>query len=132
MTGRLLFVCHLNMVRSPMAEGLARRKGFEAVSCGLEPGEPDDLMMAVMREVGIDMSGHDPKSLQSMADEPFDRIIAFTDETFAASKAVFGPDAPVELWSLPMPDSGSYDVRAVMDGYRAIRSVIANRLDRLT
>ncbi|MEM7728025.1 MAG: low molecular weight phosphatase family protein [Pseudomonadota bacterium] len=132
MTERVLFVCQLNMVRSPMAEGLARKKGFDAVSCGLDPGEPDELMTAVMREVGIDMTGHEPRSLQSMAGEPFDRVVAFTDDTYAAAQAVLGDDAPIELWSIPMPVTGSYDVRAIMDTYRSIRTIISNRLDRLS
>ncbi|MGB3456955.1 MAG: hypothetical protein WBG08_07750 [Litorimonas sp.] len=132
MSARLLFVCQLNMVRSPIAEGLARSKGYDAVSCGLTPGEePDELMMAIMREVGVDMSAHDPRSLHSVQDERFDHIIAFSDDTYAAAEAVFGADAPLQLWNLPMPATGSYDVRAIMDAYRAIRSIISNRLDRL-
>ncbi len=131
-TERLLFVCQLNMVRSPIAEGLARSKGYEAVSCGLSPGEePDELMLSVMREIGIDMSDHDPKSLRSVDGQAFDRIIAFSDDTHAAAEAVFGVDAPLELWPVRMPTNESYDVRAIMDAYRSIRTLLSNRLDRL-
>lgn len=131
MSDPILFVCQLNMVRSPMAEGLARKRGLEAVSCGLEPGETDEMMIAVMREVGVDMSAHEPQSLQSVASQSFSKIIAFTEDSFAAVQSVFGDDAQVELWSIPMSNTGSYDVRAIMDSYRTIRTIIATRLDRL-
>jgi protein-tyrosine-phosphatase len=114
-----------------MAEGLARKRGLEAVSCGLEPGETDEMMIAVMREVGVDMSAHEPQSLQSVASQSFSKIIAFTEDSFAAVQSVFGDDAQVELWSIPMSNTGSYDVRAIMDSYRTIRTIIATRLDRL-
>ena len=128
---KLLFVCQLNMVRSPIAQGLADAHGHEAYSCGLAPGEPDELMMTVMQERGIDMSAHAPRSLNDYADDSFDRIIAFSSDAAAASQAVFGEDAPVELWNLPMPQTGSHDVRAVLDTYRSLASIIDSRLMRM-
>lgn len=131
MSDRILFVCQLNMVRSPMAEGLARKKGLDAVSCGIQPGaEADELMMSVMRDVGIDMSQHEPQSLQDVAGQKFARIITFSEDSQASATAIFGAEAPIELWSIPMPAMGSHDVRAIMETYRAIRTVISNRLDR--
>ena len=128
---KLLFVCHLNMVRSPIAQGLADAHGHEAYSCGLSPGEPDELMTAVMEERGIDMSAHVPRSLNAFAQESFDRVIAFSPETAEAARAVFGPDAPVDLWNLPMPQTGSHDVRAVLDTYRALATIIDKRLQAI-
>lgn len=126
----ILFVCQLNMVRSPMAEGLARQAGLKATSCGMEAGELDDLMLSVMREVDIDMGTHHPQSLHDVADLSFSRIIAFSEDSRDAAQAVFGPDIEVELWAIPMPTSGHLDVRAILDSYRSIRTVIANRLKR--
>lgn len=131
MSDKILFVCQLNMVRSPMAEGLARKKGFKAISCGLEAGEPDELMISIMREVGVDMSQHEPQALSDVADQTFDRVIAFTDDTYAAAEAVLGCDQPIDLWSIPMPSMGSHDVRAIMDTYRSIRTIILNRIERM-
>lgn len=129
---KLLFICQLNAVRSPMAEGLAKRDGFEAESCGLDPAiEPDELMIAVMREKGVDMNDHRSTSLREHTDQPFDHIIAFTDDSFEAAKAVFGSEADIRLWRVPNPSVGNYDVRALMDTYRAIRDVIETRLKTL-
>lgn len=132
MSDPILFICQLNMVRSPMAEGLARKKGLNAVSCGLDPGEADELMIAVMREVGIDMGDHEPKSLKDFTGQTFDRIVTFSEDSRQTALAVFGEDAPIELWAVPNPSMGSHDVRAIMDTYRSIRTVIANRIDRLS
>ena len=128
---KLLFVCQLNMVRSPIAQGLADAHGHEAYSCGLHPGEPDELMMTVMGERGIDMQSHQPRSLSHFAGDSFDRIIAFTADSAAAAQAVFGDDAPVEFWNLPMPQTGSHDVRAVLDTYRTLATIIDTRLSRI-
>lgn len=135
MSAPILFVCQLNRVRSPMAEGLAKKKGLNAVSCGIRPevsDEADDLMVAVMREVGVDMSGHHSRSLREAADGDYKRIVTFSDDSFEATKAIF-PDHPaIELWSIPMPPAGAYDIRAIMDSYRSIRTIIGNRLERMT
>ena len=128
---KLLFVCQLNMVRSPIAQGLADAQGHEAYSCGISPGEPDELMMTIMQERGIDMSAHQPRSVQDYADESFDRIIAFSKDAADTADAVFGDDAPVELWNLPMPQTGSHDIRAILETYRTIAAIIDTRLQNM-
>jgi len=131
---RVLFICQLNSVRSPMAEGLLRKRlGAAGVvkSCGLTPDEPNDFMMTIMNEVGIDMSGHQPLGLEEVRHESFDRIIAFTQDVKDSAEAAFGKDKPgVELWAVPNPGEGSLDVRALLNNYRAIRSNIDARLAR--
>ncbi|GGX58793.1 arsenate reductase [Litorimonas cladophorae] len=131
---RVLFICQLNSVRSPMAEGLLRKRLGDAVdvqSCGLTPIEPNDFMLSVMREVGIDMGDHEPLALADLQDETFDRIIAFTASAQASAEAAFeDTDMEIELWAVPDPGEGSLDVRAMLDNYRAIRSNIDARLGR--
>lgn len=130
----VLFICQLNSVRSPMAEGLLRKRlGDKAnvKSCGLTPDDPNDFMLTIMKEVGIDMSGHDPLGLDDIKDESFDRIIAFTAGAKAGAEAVLDDSHPeIELWAVPNPGEGSLDVRALMNNYRAIRSNIDARLAR--
>jgi len=131
---KVLFICQLNSVRSPMAEGLLRARLGDRVnvkSCGLTPDIPNDFMLNIMNEVGIDMSGHEPLSLRDVQHESFDRVIAFTEAAKAGAEAVlgdFGPD--IELWAVPNPGEGSLDVRALMNNYRAIRANIDARLAR--
>ncbi len=130
----ILFICQLNSVRSPMAEGLLRKRLGDKVnvkSCGLTPDDPNDFMLSIMNEIGIDMSGHEPLGLDDIKDESFDRIIAFTAGAKAGAEAVLDGSHPdIELWAVPNPGEGSLDVRALLNNYRAIRSNIDARLGR--
>ena len=130
----VLFICQLNSVRSPMAEGLLRKRLGEKVnvkSCGLTPDDPNDFMLSIMKEVGVDMSGREPLGLDDIVNERFDRIIAFTAGAKAGAEAVLDDSHPeIELWAVPNPGEGSLDVRALMNNYRAIRSNIDARLAR--
>ena len=130
----VLFICQLNSVRSPMAEGLLRKRLGNKIfvkSCGLTPDDPNDFMLSIMNEIGIDMSGHKPLAVEDVKGEAFDRIIAFTAAAKAGAEAVLGDNHPeIELWSVPNPGEGSLDVRALLNNYRAIRSNIDARLAR--
>ncbi len=130
----ILFVCQLNSVRSPMAAGLMRKHFPDLAdirSCGLSEGDLDDFMVTVMKEKGVDMSGHKALSLGDLQDEPFDIVIAFTEPAYQSAKVVFeDSDTEIELWALPDPGQGSLDVRALLNNYRALRDNIEARLLR--
>lgn len=129
--GSVLFICYLNAIRSPMAEGLMK-KNFPSVyaeSCGIAQGDRDDLMIAVMKESRVDMSEHEPQTLAHLQDALFDVVISFTPDAYHAAQAVFhDSDTIVEHWPLPDPTSGSIDVRALMNNYRSLRDNIEMRL----
>lgn len=129
----VLFVCTLNSIRSPMAEGLMKQKFGQDVyvqSCGLEAGELNELMVAVMREKGIDLSAHNSKSLNQISDQYYDIIITFNQQALAAVKAVFeDTECEIECWEVPDPTIGALDVRAMMDNFRAVRDNIEMRID---
>lgn len=76
---RLLFVCVGNTCRSQMAEAVAKQMGHEAQSAGtnLDPGSvvAQDAIK-VNGEIGIDMSGQYPKSVDDIDTTGFDRIIS--------------------------------------------------------
>ena len=63
----VLFLSTGDSTRSLMAEGFLRTQKtgdcFQAVSVGIEPGEPRPLAAEVMREVGVDISGEKPRSV---------------------------------------------------------------------
>ncbi len=61
---RALFVCVHNAGRSQMAAAFWERAGGEARSAGSEPAERvHPNVVAVMREIGIDLSTHIPRRL---------------------------------------------------------------------
>ena len=130
----VLFVCYLNSIRSPMAEGLMKNLVGNKIyiqSCGESKGDLDTLMVAVMKEKGIDMSAHSARSLTELNDQSYDLIIAFTEGAAAAATAAFeGQDVTIETWPTPEPTAGALDVRAMMNNYRAVRDLIEARLKR--
>jgi len=130
----VLFVCTLNSIRSPMAEGIMKAKFGDDIyvqSCGLESGELSDLMVAVMGEKGIDMSAHKSKTLAEIADTSFDVVVAFNPDAEAAVRAVFDDsDTEIESWPTPDPTQGAMDVRAMMDNFRAVRDVVEMKIDK--
>ena len=59
----VLFACGMNSVRSPMAAALFRQmfgKTMHVGSAGVQKGEADPFVAAVMAEIGIDMANHKP------------------------------------------------------------------------
>jgi arsenate reductase len=78
----VLFVCTGNSARSQMAEGLLRTSGgagFSVFSAGTNPTRVRPEAIAVMKEVGIDISGHRSKAVDEFAGREFDYIITVCD-----------------------------------------------------
>ena len=129
---RVLFLCYLNSIRSPMAEGLMKKLHPDAhvASAGLASGELDDLMVAVMREKGIDMEHHVSRTLDQLGRD-WDVAIALTEPAGAAAESYFkDTDTIVETWELPDPTKFYYDVRQMMNDYRAVRDNLEMRIQR--
>ena len=77
---KLLFVCVENSNRSQMSQAFANIHGgnkVEAYSAGSKPsGIVNPKAIAAMKEIGYDLSTHDSKSLQEVAQfAPFDAVI---------------------------------------------------------
>ncbi len=65
----ILFLCVANSARSQMAEGLARQRFGNRVrvqSAGSQPSRVNPYAIEVMREVGVDLTGHHSKSVDSI------------------------------------------------------------------
>lgn len=79
---RILFLCTGNTCRSQMAEGWARHlqaHRLDAYSAGVAPGRLDPRAVAVMAEVGVDISGQCPKSVLEMLEIPLDLVVTVCD-----------------------------------------------------
>lgn len=78
----ILVLCTGNSCRSQMAEGFlkAMDSKLRVYSAGTEPsGEVHPLAIKVMAEVGIDISGHKPKSVGQFLKRSFDYVITVCD-----------------------------------------------------
>jgi arsenate reductase len=79
---RVLILCTGNSARSQMAEGLLRQAAgdrFEVESAGIKPGQVRPEAIAVMKELGIDISGHRSKSVDEFAGRSFDYVLTVCD-----------------------------------------------------
>ena len=79
---RVLILCTGNSARSQMAEGLVRHDAgqrFEVASAGTKPGAVRPEAIAVMNEIGIDISAHRSKSVDEFADQDFDYVLTVCD-----------------------------------------------------
>lgn len=122
---RILFVCSENSRRSQMAEALATMlgaEGVEAFSAGAEPvGYVDPQAIEVMRELGYDMSAHEPKSLDEVPHIEFDYLITMG----------CADDAPVVKarmqidWDVPDPAGMG------VSEFRNVREMLRERIQRL-
>jgi arsenate reductase len=79
---KLLFLCTGNACRSQMAEGWARHllgDRVEVWSAGVMAAGVDPRAVQVMREAGVDISGHRSKPVNELLAIPFDRVITVCD-----------------------------------------------------
>ncbi|OQB48653.1 MAG: Arsenate-mycothiol transferase ArsC1 [Firmicutes bacterium ADurb.Bin153] len=75
---KVLFLCSGNSCRSQMAEGWTKKlKGdvIDAYSAGIEKHGIDASAAAVMKEVGIDISGNRSKTVEDLQGIDFDYVI---------------------------------------------------------
>ena len=75
---KVLFLCTGNSCRSQMAEGWTRHLHgdvVEAWSAGIENHGLNPNAVAVMKEAGVDISGHRSKNVAELLDVPFDFVI---------------------------------------------------------
>ena len=132
--GAVLFACGLNRVRSPMAEGLMKRLYGTRVfvdSCGLkqDDGLADPFVVAVMDELGVDLSAHRPKTFDDLEDASFDVVISLTPEAqHRAVELARGRAVEIEYWPTLDPTLATGSRDAILAAYREVRDTLEARL----
>lgn len=132
MPGSVLFCCTFNAVRSPMAEAILKHLHGTRIfvdSVGVRSQEVDGFVIAVMDEIGIDISRHRAKTFDDLEDESFDLIISLSPE--AQHKAVDMTRTmacDVEFWNTLDPTivEGSREDR--LEAYRSVRDGLMRRI----
>src|ERR1035441_4413222 len=99
---KILVLCTGNSARSQMGEGLFRaesRGGFEVFSAGTKPSSVRPEAIAVMQEIGIDISGQRSKSVDEFSGQSINYVVTVCDH---ARDRCPGPPAGSERihWSL--------------------------------
>lgn len=123
----VLFACGLNSVRSPMAESLLQRmfpKSLYVRSAGVRKGELDPFAVAVMAELGQDISGHKPMTFEELDDWEglnFDLIITLSPEAHhKALELTRRLAAEVEYWPTVDPTGAQGNREQKLEAYRDV------------
>ena len=128
----VLFSCTWNAVRSPMAEGLLKKMLGHKVyvdSVGAKKMDVDGFAIAVMKEIDVDISNHQPKSFDDLHDTSYDLIITLSPEAqHKAMELTRTMHCDVEFWHTFDPSivEGSRDNR--LAAYRRIRHQLMQQI----
>jgi len=90
---RVLILCTGNSARSQMAEGLLRHDAgdrFEVESAGTKPSIVRTEAIAVLKEVGIDITSHRSKHVDEFDGQNFDYVLTVCDNVKESCPLFFG------------------------------------------
>ena len=134
-SGAILFVCTQNAVRSVIAEALFRQLKVAAhlnvMSCGVRVGAPDGFAMAVLDELGINMTEHEPRDFEGLSADDFTHIISFSSE--ARDFVTDWSDGRVrhDYWPVEPPQISERNRAATLESYKLTRDKIATQLTQV-
>jgi arsenate reductase len=128
----VLFLCVANSARSQMAEGLARAIFGDRVpvmSAGSEPSTVNPYAIEVMRELGVDLSTHRSKSVQTIDPATVGTVITLCAEEVCPA---FLGQARRLHWPIPDPASKDASIprEAMLARFRTARDTIRDMLER--
>ena len=130
---RVIFVCTHNSARSQMAEGMLRAWGgdrFDVFSAGTEATRVRPEAIAVMTEIGIDISGHTSKTLEPFVGESFSWLVTVCDDAKEACPTLPGVRQQAH-WSIEDPSAVEGDEETRLGAFRAARDDLGERIRML-
>jgi protein-tyrosine-phosphatase len=131
----VLFACGMNAVRSPMAAGLLKQLYGTTVyvgSAGVQKGETDTFAVAVMEEIGIDISRHKPTTFEELDELEglnFDLIVTLSPPAHhKAMEVTRNMAADVEYWPTADPTASEGSREQRLNAYREVRDQLMARI----
>jgi arsenate reductase len=127
---KVLFICTGNACRSQIAHGLLRELAgnqFEVFSAGSHPSLVHPMSIAVMEEIGIDISDHTSDHVNDYLDQGIDIAITVCDNANQACHT-FPLNVKRIHWSIDDPFQGwNFDAKQ-MDTFRETRTEIQGKI----
>lgn len=123
---RVLVLCTGNSCRSQIAEGYIRHFAgdkAEIYSAGVETHGVNPRAVQIMKEDGIDISGHTSNNINEYRDTDFDFVITVCDN--AKERCPFFPsDAKKLHYNFPDPAKATGTEQEIMQAFRSVREMI--------
>jgi protein-tyrosine-phosphatase len=131
----VLFACGQNAIRSPMAAALFGQIFGRAIyvgSAGVRKGALDPFAVAVMDEIGLDISKHKPVTFEELEDWEglnFDLIVTLAPEAHHRALEITRTNAiDVEYWPTADPSAAEGSREQRLDAYREVRDQLLARI----
>lgn len=128
---KILVLCTGNSARSQMGEGLFRAAGggrVEVFSAGTNPSSVRPEAIAVMKEIGIDISAHRSKSVEEFTGQPMDYVVTVCDQA-RDNCPVFPAGSERIHWSLEDPAAVQGGEQERLAAFRRIRDQLRRRVE---
>jgi arsenate reductase len=131
---RVLILCTGNSARSQMAEGLLRHDAgdrFTVESAGTKPSTVRPEAIAVMKEVGINITSHRSKHVDEFAGRNFDYVLTVCDNAKESCPVFFGKAVRLHhSFNDPALVEGTDEKR--LDTFRKVRNELRAYLREFT
>ena len=130
---KVLILCTGNSCRSQMAEGFLRSldPGLDVRSAGTAPASRvHPLAVAVMKEIGIDLSGHRPRAVDEFLAEPFDVVVTVCDHARETCPVFSGRVGRTFHLGFDDPAEATGTGEEVLGEFRRVRDEIRARFTR--
>jgi len=127
---KVLFLCTHNSCRSQMAEGIVNHflgDRLQAFSAGTEATSVNPRAIEVLKEIGIDISGHRSKTRDEFAGEGFDYVITLCGDANETCPLFFGGVERLPL-GFPDPSRAQGSDEEIMAEFRRVRDEIKDRM----
>ena len=127
---RVLFICTHNSARSQMAEALVNHdlaERVKAFSAGTEPSSVHPLAVAVMRELGIDISNQRSKGLEEFVGQKFDYVITLCSQADETCPVFFGGTQKIHM-GFPDPAAASGSEKERIAAFRKVRDQVREQV----
>jgi thioredoxin type arsenate reductase len=125
----ILFLCVANSARSQMAEGIARSiapAGIKIWSAGSRPTSVRPEAIAVLKEIGIDISHHRSKAVAEIPAAEVDTVITLCGEEECP---LFLGKATRLHWGLPDPAAVQGSEQDRLNAFRGTRDELRRRIE---
>jgi arsenate reductase (thioredoxin) len=127
---KVLFLCTANSCRSQMAEGIVNHflgDRVEAFSAGTEASYVNPKAIAVLEEIGVDISHHRSKCLDEFVADRFDYVITLCGDANEKCPLFFGGVQRIHI-GFPDPAKATGTKAEILDEFRKVRDHIKGAL----